>query len=239
MKVDQTSRSYQFFMLVLCLYALAVVAAQTATALDPEVQAILDYADYVVCLLFFVDFLFSLWSAPNRWQYLKTWGWLDLLSSIPMLDAARWGRIARVTRIIRVIRAIRTTKVLTAAFLRQRAESAYLAASLAALLLIVFCSIGILHFEDDPESNIRTAEDAIWWAFTTITTVGYGDRFPVTTEGRFVASLLMFAGVGLFSTFSGFLAAWLLLPEKDEHSDLIAVKEEIATLRKLLEARDK
>lgn len=61
--------------------------------------------------------------------------------------------------------------------------------------------------ETAPESNIKTAEDAIWWAFVTITTVGYGDRFPVTTEGRIIAALLMTAGVGLFGTFTGFIAS--------------------------------
>jgi len=79
-----------------------------------------------------------------------------------------------------------------------------LAGSLVALMLVTFCSIAILHFEDaaSTETNIRSAEDAVWWAFATITTVGYGDKFPTTTEGRMVAVVLMSAGVALFGTFS-------------------------------------
>jgi voltage-gated potassium channel len=77
--------------------------------------------------------------------------------------------------------------------------------SLVALLLTVFCSIAILHFENDSNGNIKTAEDAIWWAFVTITTVGYGDRFPVTSEGRIIAAVLMSAGVGC----SYFSVMWL------------------------------
>ena len=96
----------------------------------------------------------------------------------------------------------------------------------------------MLEFERHPDSNIKTAEDAIWWAFTTITTVGYGDRYPVTSEGRFVAVVLMAAGVGLFGTFSAFLASWFLESHQaDDVGELAAIKEELAQLRRLIEER--
>jgi voltage-gated potassium channel len=76
--------------------------------------------------------------------------------------------------------------------------------------MLIFGSIAILQVEQDPNSNIKTAEDSIWWAFVTITTVGYGDKYPVTTEGRIIAAFLMVAGVGLFGTFTGFIASWFM-----------------------------
>ena len=235
---NEASPGYQLFMLVLCIYALAVLATQTVVKLDPQVRGVLDYADYAVCSLFFLDFLFSLARAPSRWQYLATWGWLDLLSSIPMLDAARWGRAARIVRVFRVVRGLRATKLIATVVLRRRAESSLLAASLVAILLIIFCSIAVLHFETSPDSNIKSAEDAVWWAFATITTVGYGDRYPVTSEGRFVAAVLMSAGVGLFGTFSGLLAAWFLSPEQDSNSsDLKTIRAELEALRSVMERR--
>jgi voltage-gated potassium channel len=231
------STGYQMFMLVLCLYALAVLAAQVAIDLEPETRDILHYADYAVCGLFFVDFVVSLIRAPSRWRYLISWGWIDLLSSIPVLEFARWGRLARILRILRVIRGLRATKILTTLVLQRRAENTFLAASLVALLLVVSCSVAVLHFETAPDSNIKTAEDAIWWSFATITTVGYGDRYPVTSEGRFVAAILMCSGVGLFGTFSGFLAAWFLgTGESSRQSELDALQGEIKALRTLLEA---
>lgn len=112
-----------------------------------------------------------------------------------------------------------------------------MAASLGALLLVTFCSIGVLHFESGAEANITTAEDSVWWAFATLTTVGYGDRYPVTTEGRIIAVLLMGAGVGLFGTFSGLLAAWFLGPSAaSSEEDLGKLREEVAKLRQALEA---
>jgi voltage-gated potassium channel len=172
-----------------------------------------------------------------------TWGWLDLVSSIPMIDGTRWGRAARIVRVLRVLRGLRATKLLAGLVLRRRGESAFLAVSLVALLLIVFCSIAVLHFETDPESNIKTAEDALWWAFATITTVGYGDCYPVTWEGRLIATILMCAGVGLFGTFSGFLAAWFIGSEAADGSshvsdDLRELREEVAALRRTLEQRE-
>ena len=85
--------------------------------------------------------------------------------------------------------------------------------------MIVFCAIAILKFEKDAKgSTITTAEDALWWAYVTITTVGYGDKVPVTTEGRIIAAALMSVGVGLFGTFTAYVASWFVAKkvESDE-----------------------
>jgi voltage-gated potassium channel len=223
---------YHLFMLVLCVLALVGIVVQNAFRYDPEIELVLDYADFIICVAFGIDFFVSLWRAPNRRRYLVTWGWLDLLSSIPTLQVARWGRLARIARISRVLRGLRATRLIGEAVLRNRRQSTIAAAALLALVLVIFSSTAVLHFEVQQDSNIHTAEDAIWWAVTTITTVGYGDRYPVTIEGRVVAALLMVAGVGLFGTFSAALAAWFLLPEgQATNMELAALREEIATLR--------
>src|SRR6185503_19606655 len=82
--------------------------------------------------------------------------------------------------------------------------------------------------EREPESNIKTAEDAVWWSVTTITTVGYGDKYPVTSEGRAIAMVLMLAGVGLFGTLSGLVASFFLGAKQDEEE--VELKEIIARL---------
>lgn len=227
---------YQLFMLALCVLALAGLVVQNAFQQDPEIEAVLDVADFVICLAFGVDFLVSLWNAERRWRYFVTWGWLDLLSSIPMLDLARWGRIARIARITRVLRSIRAARVLSAVILQKRRQSTLLVACLLALVLIIASSTAILYFENDANANIKSAENALWWAFATITTVGYGEFYPVTTEGRVIAAILMTAGVGLFGAFSAALAAWFLVPE-DEATDaeIAALTEEVRRLREVVE----
>jgi voltage-gated potassium channel len=138
------------------------------------------------------------------------WGWIDLVSSIPAIGVLRAGRVFRLLRLLRILRAVRSTKLLIAYTFQNRKRGTFSAVAVISVLLVIFSSIAILNVETAPESNIKTAEDAIWWAFVTITTVGYGDRFPVTTEGRIIAALLMTAGVGLFGTFTGFVASWFM-----------------------------
>lgn len=121
---------------------------------------------------------------------------------------------------------------------KRRAENSMLAATLVAIMLITFCSIAILHFELDADANILSADDAVWWAFTTITTVGYGDRYPTTGEGRMIAVLLMSAGVGLFGVFSGFLASWFIGEEEQaDIADLVEIRTELARIWEFLEQR--
>lgn len=203
--------------------------------LDPEIRTVLQAADAAVCLVFFVDFLFALYRAPDRWRYFYTWGWLDLLSSIPTIDAARWARLARITRVIRVLRGLRTAHLLTQTVLRRRAENGMLAACLAAVVLMAFAAITILQVEAG-NGNITTGEEAVWWALTTMTTVGYGDFYPVSSEGRIVAVVLMIAGVGMFSTFSAFLAAYFLRwGTRNENAEILELRDEIRSLRLAIE----
>ena len=232
----RTMPLYQLFMLSLCVIALGGIAAQNAFQRDKEIEQILDVADFLICVAFAIDFLISLWTAPDRKRYLLTWGWLDLLSSIPMLDLARWGRIARIARITRVLRSIRAARVLSSVLLTRRRQSTLLAATLLALVLVIASSTAILHFEVPPDANIKTAENALWWAFGTITTVGYGEFYPVTMEGRVIAAILMTAGIGLFGAFSAALAAWFLVPE-DEATDaeIAGLRDEVQRLREVVE----
>jgi voltage-gated potassium channel len=114
----------------------------------------------------------------------------------------------------------------------RRAESAALATSLLCLLLIVSGSIAVLQFDRPAGGNIVSAQDALWWAVTTMTTVGYGDRFPITSEGRLVAVVLMAAGVGAFGTLSGLVAAWFLAPAaKEADTDLLEIKAILAGMQ--------
>lgn len=229
---SKQNHPYVIFMLMLSIISLVGLAISASSSLTSEQGSILQVADLVICGLFFADFLWSVYRAPDRSRYLLHWGWLDLLSSVPMIDALRVTRVARIFRIVRLIRGIKATKILAQFILDRRAESAFLAALLLSILLVVASSIAILQFETGPASNIHSAEEAIWWAIATVTTVGYGDLFPVTTEGRIVASLLMIFGVILIGTLSGFAAAWFLKPsEAARESELAIVLAELRSLR--------
>jgi len=227
----------QIISLVLSIYILGALIAQTLLKLPAATNDLLDKIDSIICLFFLYDFFLRFHQATSKWAFMK-WGWIDLLSSIPMLGFFQWGRIVRVVRIVRILRALRSTKILLEFVFRHRARGTLATALLVSFLMMIFSSIAILNFENAPDSNIKTSEDALWWAFTTVTTVGYGDRYPVTTGGRVVAALLMVSSVGLFGIFTAFVASLFVSggQKTADNSQIQALIEEVRFLRNKIES---
>lgn len=205
---------FQFVIIALSIYVLGALFIDTVFDLPSEISQVLRIFDTLICIAFLVDFSLRFTRAPSKLQFMK-WGWIDLISSIPTLDVLRTGRLIRIIRLIRILRAAHATRFIITYFFRNRRQSALAAVSTISILLLIFSSIAILQVEKDPSGNIKTAEDALWWGIATITTVGYGDKFPVTTEGRIIAAALMVAGVGLFGTFTGLIASWIMEDRRD------------------------
>lgn len=230
------SHPYQLFMLALCVFALVTLALEKFVDLDGGVGTVLRFADDAVCVLFLLDFAHSLLRAPDRWRYFRTWGWIDLVSSIPFIPTLRVGRGARILRIIRVLRGVKATRLLANFAIERRAESAVMAAMLSTILVVVFASAAMMHLEAVPEANIKGGEDALWWSFSTLTTVGYGDRYPVTSEGRALAVALMLMGVCLGGVLSGLFASWFMAPRAQRnHDEIRELRAEIIALRAAVE----
>ncbi|BDQ11689.1 potassium channel family protein [Sediminibacterium sp. TEGAF015] len=204
--------------IILSIYVLLALTIDTFFQLPKEVSRTLNILDNIICIVFLIDFCIQLYKSENKLKFLK-WGWIDLISSIPTLDIMRAGRMLRLIRLLRILRAFRSTKNLVHYIFKNKTKGALTSASIIAVLMIIFSSVAILQFETNTNSNIKTAEDAIWWSYVTITTVGYGDKFPVTTEGRIIAAILMTVGVGLFGTFTAYLASWFLEQTKIEHEN--------------------
>ena len=226
----------QILILILSIYVLLALFAQTVLPLSPETNLLIDRIDFAICLVFIYDFFVRLYKAESKRSFLK-WGWIDLISSIPMFEALRWGRLVRLIRILRILRAFRSTKILLSYIFQHRAQGTFATVALISIVLVVFSAIAILNLENVPESNIKTSADALWWAFVTITTVGYGDKFPVTHEGRFIAAVLMTAGVGLFGTFTAYIASYFLEAERQkDESDIQQLIAEVRMLREKVES---
>ena len=200
---------FNIIILVLSLYVLISLIVSTFFVLSDEVIVLLNYVDNVICIIFLVDFAIRFKKANNKLVFMK-WGWIDLISSIPYIDFLRAGRVLRLIRLIRVFRAFKATKLIFEHINRNKKQSALTSVALISFLMIIFSSIAILQFEKDVNSNIKTAEDAIWWSYVTITTVGYGDKFPITTEGRIIGAVLMTMGVGIFGTFTALVSSWFI-----------------------------
>src|SRR5262245_49281005 len=101
---------YELFILGLSTYVILALAAEAIVSPAGQTKVLLLYVDTAVCIFFLADFLKNLITATNRFRYFVTWGWVDLLSSIPFIGAARLGRVARIIRIIRVLRGFRSVR---------------------------------------------------------------------------------------------------------------------------------
>jgi voltage-gated potassium channel len=225
---------FHLFTFALSIYVLAALSVETVCTLPAEVSSLLQKLDTAICFIFLGDFFYHFYRSENRRAFLK-WGWIDFVSSIPMLGIFRWGRLIRVVRIIRILRAVRSAKVILNIIFETRAKGTFSVVLLISIVLMMFSSIAILNVEKSPGSNIKNAGDALWWSLATITTVGYGDKFPVTPEGRVIASLLMVTGVGLFGTFTAGIAAFFMEPNKRNEETDTALLAELRLLRERLE----
>jgi len=205
---------YELFLASISVLSLVNLVLIGVFSTEEGVQTVLYLINTVMLPIFLGDFLYRLFTAKDRWGYfLRGFGWADLLSSLPIPQV----KILRVFRLARVFELLRSFgwRNLIAELIHNRARNALLTVAFLVLLLLEFGSLAVLLAEEGAAgANITSAPDALWWVYVTITTVGYGDRFPVTNLGRIVGVLVMTAGVGLFGTLSGFLAQAFLAPPK-------------------------
>lgn len=200
---------FQLALFVLSAMLLLGLAAEMLLPVPREITRLILYIDFAICIILLIDFIARFTAAESKLQFMK-WGWIDLVASIPMVETLRWGRLFRIIRVIRLLVAFRSVRRYLGVLFGNRREAGLASLFVFTIAVVSFASAGILLVETSPESNIHTAEDALWWAMTTITTVGYGDRFPVTNAGRMIASLMMMCGIGLFGSLSGVAASFFI-----------------------------
>jgi voltage-gated potassium channel len=210
---------------------------------DESLDTVLSVMNGLLTVILFADFVYRLATAPSRSAYFfRQFGWADLLASIPLLQL----KVLRVFRLARVFRLLRANgvRVIGNRLLRNRAGSALLTLLLMGILVLEFGSLWMLALEQTaPDANIVNASDALWYTIVTISTVGYGDQFPVTTGGRVLGAIVIVIGVGIFGTFTGYLANLFLAPKPPleaatevEEAVQVAVdtRERVDRLRELL-----
>lgn len=210
----QKISSIQIVVLVLSVYVLVAMLTDIILELRPEVSDLLFMIDNIVCGVFIFEFLTLLYKAPNKVEYIKNGGWLDLISSIPTVGLFRFARIAKVIRLVRVIKAFNTIKALATHLYSNKIEATFTSLGIVTIMTMIISSITILYTEDVDHGNIKNAEDALWWAVTTVTTVGYGDLYPVTRMGRIISVVLMLSGITMFSSITALIASYFVKVSK-------------------------
>jgi len=219
--------AYNIFILVLTILSLAIMVLLVLPIPDNVFQILWVY-DNVICVVFLADFAYNMRLArPSREYFIHQRGWLDLLGSIPSLGIFKFTallRLARLSRLARIARLMsgNKKKELIEDVVKNRSQYAVFITLFAGLLVLVVSSVLVLEFETvmtppaGKEPNITTGGDALWWSFVTITTVGYGDYYPVTQLGRIVGIFVMFSGVGIIGALASILASVLVPDPTDD-----------------------
>ena len=197
---------------VLTLLALCFLVAFSYPAFSTDIsstqKSVIDSIQWICWLAFAVDLVYGIWKAEDRKNYLKHHP-LELASVLlPFL---------RPLRLMRVI-SLGGLALQKVAVGRQFAIT--LKVAISAVFISYIAAVQITISERNVEgSNIKTFGDGLWWAITTVTTVGYGDRFPTTTEGRLLAVMLMIVGISLVGVITASVAAWFVkMGRMDEHN---------------------
>lgn len=220
----------------LTLAALVFVAAYAWPILDPDLGAgwrqACSAVTWVVWACYAVDYVIRLVIAERRWDFVRR-NLLDLAAVVlPVL---------RPLRLLRILLVFDLVQQQVTSGLRGRVVGQ------VAVLVGFLSALGALAMLDaeraNPEANIQSYPDALWWAGTTITTVGYGDRYPTTGSGRVVGFGLMLGGIALLGVLTAALASWfvektadLTAAEERTQSTLDQLVAEVQELRRRLDA---
>ncbi len=212
---------YEIFIGVLSILSIVNLALLYLVQGDEHLQGVLRVMNGVLSCIFLIDFAYRIITAESASTYFwRRFGWADLLASVPLAQL-KFLRIFRLVRVIRLMRAL-GPRALLRGLVEERARSALLTLLLLGILVLEFGSLEMLRLEQyAPGANITTSSDALWYTLVTISTVGYGDQYPVTNAGRVVGAVIIVLGVGIFGTFTGYLANAFLSPRRrsEESSD--------------------
>ncbi len=186
-----------------------------------------------LCVFLLLDFAYRLWRQPHRLSWLgQRSGWMLLLGSLPLPFAG----VLRLIWVWLLMRFLRRSdfRQMSNVVVRRRALSTLLSAALAAIIVLEVGAVLVLDAEGaSTQANIKTGIDALWWNIVTLATVGYGDKYPVTTAGRVVGIVVIVCGVGLFSALTSFLAHWFLRPRAADDQPQAPNTAEIQDLNRL------
>ncbi|MDC0214012.1 ion transporter [Gammaproteobacteria bacterium] len=206
-------RAFDVFLIIVILLSVLVVLLDSVTSIHSEYGEVLLVIEWSFTLLFTVEYLLRLWTIQNTWLYARSfYGLVDLLGSLPtymsiwFADAhyflvVRVLRVLRIFRVFRMVRYVGEAELIAQALTASRRKITVFVCSVLALV-VVFGSLMYL-VEGGTNTEFSSIPQSIYWAVTTMTTVGYGDVAPDTALGRGLAAVIMIMGYGIIAVPTG------------------------------------
>jgi voltage-gated potassium channel len=236
--LDRFERQTAWPMMILALAIIPLLVVPLVWDLPSGVEDTFYALDWFIWVAFVLEYGIRLYLAPRK-RYFVSHNIIDLL--FVLIPFLRPLRVLRSARAFALVRAARGTVILLRAVdavkdVINKHKLGY--ALLVAGAVVVGSGLLVATLEDsDPGRNIRTIPDGLWWAITTITTVGYGDRFPVTAAGRAIGAGVMVLGIGLFSLLAASLASFFVERdlEKEQDTQMAEIDQRLKRMERLLE----
>jgi voltage-gated potassium channel len=217
--LDRFERQTAWPMMALALAIIPLLVVPLLVDLPSGVETTFYALDWFIWVAFVLEYGIRLYLAPNK-RHFVSHNIIDLL--FVLVPFLRPLRAFRSTRALRLLRATRGTVVLLRAVdaVQDVLKKHKLGYTLLIALIVVVGSGFLIEAVEhgNPESNIDSIPDGLWWAVGTVTTAAYGDRFPVTAMGRAIAATVMILGIGLFGLLAASMASFLI--EKDREKDI-------------------
>ncbi|HEX2040415.1 MAG TPA: potassium channel family protein [Acidimicrobiales bacterium] len=208
--LERFERAVELPLLVLAVVMVPLLVLPVAVDLSPGAEQAVVAADWFVWAAFAFEYIVRLALTERRWRFVRR-EWPDLLIVVlPFLRPLRLVRSARALRALRLLRLVAALGEVSQEARRLLVRHRLHYTLLVTLVVVVGAAALVLAVEDGSAGAIDGIDDALWWAITTVTTVGYGDTFPVTAAGRAIGAFLMVAGIALFGVLTANLAAFLL-----------------------------
>lgn len=205
-----------------------VIALETLPDMSPGMNTALVTAEIVILAVFVVEYALRLTCSEHPLRYaFSFWGIIDFLAIVPALlfllpdfTTIRAIRLLRILRLLKLFKANAALERISAAIERAKAEFAIF--FFIAVVALYLAAVGIYHFEHEAQPDgFSSIPESLWWAIATLTTVGYGDVYPITTGGRMFTGLVLLIGIGIVAVPAGLITAALTeaRPNEDANGD--------------------
>jgi voltage-gated potassium channel len=248
-KNDSSPKIFDVIIIVLIILSIADVVLETFSGLPPLLSTISHYFEIITVLIFTVEYALRVWTTNEKLKYiLSPMAIIDFLAILPFYLPFLIPFDLRVLRTLRLIRLLRIFKLnryisaLTAVGKVIKNKSAQLISSISVvLLLMIISSILIFYVENPAQPDVfKNAFSGLWWAVATLTTVGYGDIFPITVFGKLFSAFIAILGIGLVAVPTGIISAGFVEGiDKSEKVNITEYEEDLITLFRQLDFEEK
>lgn len=216
-------RIFAFTVQALILISLVTFTLETLPNLTEQQHATLQHIEVIIVILFTIEYILRIYVAEKRLKYIFSfYGFIDLMAVLPFYIMS--GLDLRTVRLFRLLRLLRIFKLFKYSKALQRFQRAYMLVKeemllfgFVALIMLYLSAVGIYYFENEAQpEQFQSVFHSLWWALTTLTTVGYGDMYPITTGGRIFTFLVLMAGLGIVAVPTGLIATALSQTRTEE-----------------------